>query len=163
MTGRACDGSPGWFSSDARSHAAAHSLKLYHATNSPNSRRVGIFLAEKGQGDCHVTHNQVCESRRAGSPRIHRNGSPRSWSARSSDQSESNRHQPGESMWRNDKYVERVKFPAGLGYDAAGIVEAVGKDVTAFAVGDAVSTIPAFSLNQYSTYGEIILAPYMPL
>jgi NADPH:quinone reductase-like Zn-dependent oxidoreductase len=64
-----------------------------------------------------------------------------------------------ESMWRNDKYVERVKFPAGLGYDAAGIVEAVGEDVTAFAVGDAVSTIPAFSLNQYSTYGEIILAP----
>jgi len=35
----------------------------------------------------------------------------------------------------------------------------VGKDVTAFTVGDAVSTIPAFSLNQYSTYGEVILAP----
>jgi NADPH:quinone reductase-like Zn-dependent oxidoreductase len=64
-----------------------------------------------------------------------------------------------ESMWRNDKYVERVKFPAGLGYEAAGIVDALGKDVTAFAVGDAVSTIPAFSLNQYSSYGEVILAP----
>jgi NADPH:quinone reductase-like Zn-dependent oxidoreductase len=36
-----------------------------------------------------------------------------------------------ESMWRNDKYVEPVKF----------------------------STIPVFSLNKYSTYGEIILVP----
>src|SRR5207247_1484463 len=61
-------------------------------------------------------------------------------------------------MWRNDAYIEPVKFPAGLGYEAAGIVDAVGKDVTDFAAGDAVSTIPAFSLNQYFTYGEVILA-----
>jgi NADPH:quinone reductase-like Zn-dependent oxidoreductase len=64
-----------------------------------------------------------------------------------------------ESMWRNDKYVESPIFPAGLGYDSAGVVDAVGEDVTDFAVGDVVSTIPAFSLNKYSTYGEVILAP----
>ncbi len=64
-----------------------------------------------------------------------------------------------ESMWRNDKYVESPIFPAGLGYDAAGIVDAVGKDVADLAAGDIVSTIPAFSLNKYSTYGEVILAP----
>src|ERR1700681_1402990 len=64
-----------------------------------------------------------------------------------------------ESMWRNDKYVEPVIFPAGLGYQAAGVVDAVGKDVTDFAAGDAVSTIPAFSLNKYSTYAEVILVP----
>jgi NADPH:quinone reductase-like Zn-dependent oxidoreductase len=64
-----------------------------------------------------------------------------------------------DSMWRNDKYTEPVKFPARLGYEAAGIVDAAGKDVTGFAAGDAVSTIPAFSLNKYSTYGEVILVP----
>src|ERR1700681_3935894 len=64
-----------------------------------------------------------------------------------------------DSMWRNDKYVEPVKFPAGLGCEAAGVVDAVGKDVTDFAAGDTVSTIPAFSLNKYSTYAEVILVP----
>ena len=64
-----------------------------------------------------------------------------------------------DSMWRNNKYTEPAKFPAGLGYEAAGIVDAVGKDVTGFAAGDAVSTIPAFSPNKYFSYGEVILAP----
>jgi NADPH:quinone reductase-like Zn-dependent oxidoreductase len=64
-----------------------------------------------------------------------------------------------DSMWRNDKYVESPKFPAGLGYESAGNVDAVGASVTNFSVGDTVSTIPAFSLSQYSTYGEVILVP----
>jgi len=64
-----------------------------------------------------------------------------------------------DSMWRSDQYVESPILPAGLGYESAGIVDAVGEDVTDFAVGDVVSTIPAFSLNQYSAYGEVILAP----
>jgi NADPH:quinone reductase-like Zn-dependent oxidoreductase len=34
-----------------------------------------------------------------------------------------------ESMWRSDQYVESPKYPAGLGYESAGIVDAVGKDV----------------------------------
>src|SRR5579863_2938830 len=67
-----------------------------------------------------------------------------------------------EPMWRSDKYVESPIFPAGLGYDSAGVVDAVGKDVTDFAAGDTVSTIPAFSLNKCFTYGEVILAPTMP-
>src|SRR5438034_11630581 len=60
---------------------------------------------------------------------------------------------------RNDAYIEPVKFPAGLGYEAAGIVDAVGKDVTGFAAGDEVNLVPSFSMNQYFTYGEVILAP----
>ncbi|TDV33929.1 NADPH:quinone reductase-like Zn-dependent oxidoreductase [Paraburkholderia caballeronis] len=64
-----------------------------------------------------------------------------------------------ESMWRNDLYIEPVQFPAGLGYEAAGIVDAVGQDVTGIAVGDAVSVIPSFSMNQYFTYGEVVTLP----
>src|SRR5208283_3570061 len=64
-----------------------------------------------------------------------------------------------ESMWRCDQYIESPKYPAGLGYESAGIVDAVGKDVTGVAVGDVVSTMPAFSQNEYFTYGEVILVP----
>ena len=64
-----------------------------------------------------------------------------------------------EAMWRNDDYIEPVKFPAGLGYEAAGIVDALGAEVTGFAVGDAVDVIPSFSMNEYHTYGEMILVP----
>lgn len=59
-----------------------------------------------------------------------------------------------EAMWRVDDYIEPVKFPAGLGDEAAGTVDVVG-----FAVGDKVNVIPSFSLNDYSTYGEVILVP----
>jgi NADPH:quinone reductase-like Zn-dependent oxidoreductase len=64
-----------------------------------------------------------------------------------------------EAMWRSDAYIEPVKFPAGLGYEAAGIVDAIGKDVTGLAVGDEVSTIPSFSMNEYGAYGEVIVMP----
>ena len=64
-----------------------------------------------------------------------------------------------EAMWRVDDYVEPVKFPAGLGYEAAGVVDAVGEGVSQFARGDEVNVIPSFSMNDYTTYGEVILVP----
>src|SRR3982074_3122900 len=47
----------------------------------------------------------------------------------------------------------------GLCYEGAGTLEAVGKDVGGVAVSDEVNVIPSFSLNDYSTYGEVILVP----
>jgi NADPH:quinone reductase-like Zn-dependent oxidoreductase len=64
-----------------------------------------------------------------------------------------------DSMWRRNQYIEPVNFPARLGYEAAGTVDSVGKDVTTVAVGDEVNTVPSFSMNQYGMYGEAVLAP----
>jgi NADPH:quinone reductase-like Zn-dependent oxidoreductase len=65
-----------------------------------------------------------------------------------------------EAMWRVDDYIEPVKFPAGLGYEAAGIVDAIGGEVDGdFSVGDAVNIIPSHSMNEYATYGETIVMP----
>jgi len=64
-----------------------------------------------------------------------------------------------ESMWRTDMYIEPVKFPAGLGYEAAGLIDSVGRDVSGVAPGDEVNVIPSFSMNQYHTYGEVRTTP----
>ncbi len=64
-----------------------------------------------------------------------------------------------EAMFRRGQYLEDPKLPARLGYEAAGTVAAVGPGVQGFKIGDAVSTIPAFSLNSYGVYGELANAP----
>lgn len=64
-----------------------------------------------------------------------------------------------ECMFRAGQYLEAAVFPATLGYEAAGTVEAVGPDVKAFKVGDRVSTIPAFGFAQYGAYGELVNMP----
>ncbi|MEV6039007.1 zinc-dependent alcohol dehydrogenase family protein [Nonomuraea sp. NPDC052116] len=65
-----------------------------------------------------------------------------------------------EIMFRTDAYPDKPTFPgSGLGYEAAGVVEAVGPDVTGFAAGDPVGVVPAFHQSQYGTYGDHVLVP----
>jgi NADPH:quinone reductase-like Zn-dependent oxidoreductase len=64
-----------------------------------------------------------------------------------------------EAMFRSGMYLEEARFPSRLGYEAAGVVEAVGPDVKDFQAGDAVSTIPAFSQGKYGVYGDVALVP----
>lgn len=64
-----------------------------------------------------------------------------------------------EIMFREGKYLE-TDFPARLGSEAAGIVDAVGEGVNGIHVGDRVSTIPAtFSMGKYGVYGESAIVP----
>jgi NADPH2:quinone reductase len=64
-----------------------------------------------------------------------------------------------ESMFRSGQYVEEPGFPARLGYEAAGVVSALGSGVTNVAVGDAVSLIPPLSITRWGTYGEVATVP----
>ena len=64
-----------------------------------------------------------------------------------------------EVMFRQGQYLETPIFPTRLGYEAAGIVDAIGPDVTGIQIGDRVSTIPSFSVGAYGVYGESAIVP----
>ncbi|CAN7493009.1 zinc-dependent alcohol dehydrogenase family protein [Phenylobacterium sp. LjRoot219] len=50
-------------------------------------------------------------------------------------------------------------LPSTLGYEAAGVIEAVGAGVTAFQVGDRAATLPGLSMEDYGTYADVIFYP----
>jgi NADPH:quinone reductase-like Zn-dependent oxidoreductase len=64
-----------------------------------------------------------------------------------------------EVMFRNHAYLQEAECPSRLGYEAAGIVESVGSDVTEFSKGDAVSVIPPLDIARWGAYGEIANLP----
>jgi NADPH:quinone reductase-like Zn-dependent oxidoreductase len=69
-----------------------------------------------------------------------------------------------EAIFRRDRYIEPVRqLPARLGTEAAGVIEAVGSEVTGFGKGQAVSVVPAFSQNDYGMYAERAIAPAIAL
>lgn len=75
-----------------------------------------------------------------------------------------------EVMLREGKYVTVPQFPARIGIEAAGIVDAVGEGVTDVKVGERVSAVPFLSWDQfgnwipdsvvkYGVYGESAVVP----
>src|SRR5439155_5246001 len=64
-----------------------------------------------------------------------------------------------EAMFRSGAYLEVPQLPSRLGYEAAGVVDAIGPGVSSVKIGDRVSTIPAFSLNAHGVYGESAVVP----
>ena len=64
-----------------------------------------------------------------------------------------------EVMFRQGQYLENPVLPSRLGYEAAGVVDALGPGTTGITIGDRVSTIPSFSIGTYGVYGESAVVP----
>jgi NADPH:quinone reductase-like Zn-dependent oxidoreductase len=64
-----------------------------------------------------------------------------------------------EVMFRQGRYLVQPVLPSKLGYEASGIVEAVGTDVDAAWIGKTASTVPAFPADAYGVYGEVAIVP----
>jgi len=64
-----------------------------------------------------------------------------------------------ESMFMHGHYLEPTQLPATLGYEASGVVTAVGAKVDSRWLNQSVSTMPAFSINQYGVLGSEVIVP----
>ncbi len=64
-----------------------------------------------------------------------------------------------EAVYRSGKYLVPPKLPSLMGYEACGIVEALGTGVQGHAVGDRVCVVPTYRLGEYGVYAESAIVP----
>jgi NADPH:quinone reductase-like Zn-dependent oxidoreductase len=60
---------------------------------------------------------------------------------------------------RSGRASVKPVLPSSIGFEAAGVIEALGPGVNGFAMGDRVALVPAYSAAQYPLYGETSIAP----
>jgi NADPH:quinone reductase-like Zn-dependent oxidoreductase len=64
-----------------------------------------------------------------------------------------------EVMYRRGQYLVAPQLPSKIGYEASGVVEAVGEGVDSAMVGKKFSTVPCFDIGKYGVYGEVSILP----
>ncbi len=64
-----------------------------------------------------------------------------------------------EAMFRLGRYLVEPRLPSKNGYEASGVVEAVGPGVDKGMIGKKFSSIPCFDLGKYGVYGEVAILP----
>lgn len=65
----------------------------------------------------------------------------------------------GECLYRRGFYIQDTVLPSSLGNNAVGTVDAVGSSVDVPKVGDRISLLPSFEMNNYSVYGQYAIVP----
>ena len=64
-----------------------------------------------------------------------------------------------ECVFRKGQYLVQPILPSKLGYEASGVVEAIGPGVSPDLIGKIRSTVPAFDMREFGVYGEVALVP----
>lgn len=64
-----------------------------------------------------------------------------------------------EAIFRSGAYIVPPKLPTLIGYEAAGVIEALGEGVQGLSAGDRICVIPSYRLGEYGVYGEKAIVP----
>lgn len=64
-----------------------------------------------------------------------------------------------EAMFRRGGYFAPARYPSLIGYEACGVVDALGAGVRDFQIGQRVCVLPMFRLGDYGVYGEAAIVP----
>ena len=64
-----------------------------------------------------------------------------------------------EAMFREGRYIQPPSYPTLIGYEASGVVEALGEGVSHVSVGQKVSILPMFQQGKYGVYAEAAIVP----
>ena len=64
-----------------------------------------------------------------------------------------------EAMFREGKYIQPPGYPTRIGYEASGVVDALGEGVSNVSVGQRVSVLPMFQQGKYGVYAEAAIVP----
>lgn len=64
-----------------------------------------------------------------------------------------------EAAFRAGQYPGKPKFPTLMGYEACGVIEALGDGVADFKPGDRVCVLPTYRFGEYGVYGEHAIVP----
>src|SRR5512139_4064714 len=64
-----------------------------------------------------------------------------------------------EAVYRSGQYLIPPKLPSLMGYEACGVLEAVGAGVTGFVVGEPVCVLPNFRMGEYGVYADHAVVP----
>lgn len=68
-----------------------------------------------------------------------------------------------EALFMRGQYFEQPVLPSRIGYEAAGVVEAVGPGVDQSWIGKSVATIPGYSMSQHGVLGEEAIVPVIAM
>jgi NADPH:quinone reductase-like Zn-dependent oxidoreductase len=64
-----------------------------------------------------------------------------------------------EAVYRSGQYLLPPKLPSLMGYEATGMLEAVGDGVAGFTVGEPVCVLPNFRMGEYGVYADHAIVP----